>query len=59
MKEDHTTEELECARENFERQTQQNPYVSRPKWQLVFAWVLFGIVLLGIINICWLQFSAG
>ena len=28
-------------------------YSPRPKWQLILAWVLFGIVVLGILNICY------
>ncbi len=32
-------------------------YTPRPRWQVIFAWVLFGIVVLGIINICYWQIT--
>lgn len=57
MRQDHTTEGLDGIREEYSRQTQKEPYVPRPKWQIVMAWVLFGIVVLGVINICWLQIT--
>lgn len=37
---------------------EKHPYVPRPRWQVIMAWVLFGIVLLGILNLCyWEIFS--
>lgn len=57
MRQDHSTEGLDGVREEYERQNEREPYIPRPKWQLVLAWVLFGVVVLGIINICWLQFT--
>lgn len=57
MRQDRTTEGLNGAREDYERQNEKEPYVPRPKWQIVMAWVLFAIVVLGVINICWLQIT--
>lgn len=56
MDKERTPEALESARAEYERQSrQEEPYVPRPKWQIVMAWVLFGIVVLGIINLCYWQ----
>ena len=30
-------------------------YVPRPRWQLIAAWILIGIVVLGVINVCYWQ----
>ena len=41
--------------ENMEEmivEEEKEPYVPSPKWKRVAAWILFGIVVLGII--CWL-----
>jgi len=58
MRKESTPEALEGVREDYERQTaEQEPYVPRPRWQLVMAWVLFGIVVLGIVNICYWQIT--
>ena len=39
-------------------QEEKRPYVPRPRWQVVMAWVLLGIVLLGVLNLCyWEIFS--
>ncbi len=55
MREEHTSEALGRAGGEAARETE--PYVPRPKWQIVMAWVLFGIVVLGIVNLCWLQIT--
>lgn len=55
MNEDQTREGMESARTEYERQEQKEPYVPRPRWQIVMAWVLILIVVLGIINICYWQ----
>lgn len=54
---DRNPEDLEQARTDFEREreSEKQVYVPRPKWQLVMAWVLIGIVVLGIINLIWMQ----
>lgn len=57
MREERSTEGLDAVREDYERQAQKEPYVPRPKWQIIMAWALFAIVVLGVINICWLQIS--
>ena len=36
-----------------EQEPEKQPYTPRPKWQVIFAWVLLGIVILGVINICY------
>jgi hypothetical protein len=46
-------EELEKLQAYIEKEKQ--PYVERPRWQIIMAWVLLAIVILGIINICYWQ----
>lgn len=59
MRQEQTPEALESAREAFETaQRDPKPYMPRPRWQIVMAWVLIGIVVLGIINICYWQITA-
>ena len=36
---------------------EEKQYVPRPRWQLIMAWVLIAIVILGVINICWWQMT--
>jgi hypothetical protein len=51
-------EELEHnAAEELNRQEQQpQPYVERPKSQRVLAWILAGVVILGVIlSYCWIS----
>ncbi len=55
MREEHTSEALSHAGGEAGREPER--YVPRPKWQIVMAWVLFGIVVLGIVNLCWLQIT--
>ena len=59
MHDDHTTEAMEQARPESARTLFQNPatYTPRPRWQIVFAWALIAIVILGIINLCYLQMT--
>ena len=57
MRQERSTEGLDGVREHYERQNQRDPYIPRPKWQIVMAWVLFAIVVLGVVNICWLQIT--
>ncbi len=59
MREERTTEELEGVRSEYEREQEREPYTPRPRWQIAMAWVLFGIVVLGILNLCYWQFTAG
>ena len=44
--EDQTAEQIPSETE----QTEKTPFVPSPKWKRVFAWVLFGIVIIGIIT---------
>ena len=39
--------------ETIEEETQTPAYTPRPKWQIALAWVLFAIVVISIINICY------
>lgn len=58
MQEEHTKESLESTRDAYEREQlaqEREPYTPRPKWQIVMAWVLIAIVVLGIINLCYWQ----
>ena len=56
MRKEQTPEELEGIRRQYERQQEEpEPYVPRPRWQLVMAWVLIAIVVLGIVNLCYWQ----
>ncbi len=48
---------LQSVREEYERQHKSEPYVPRPKWQIVMAWALLAIVVLGIVNLCWIEMS--
>ena len=53
MHDEQTPEALESARNEYERQAQKQEYVPRPRWQIVMAWILIAIVLLGIANLCY------
>ena len=56
MRKEQTPEELDGIRQQYERQQgEPEPYVPRPRWQLVMAWVLIAIVVLGIVNLCYWQ----
>ena len=33
-------------------------YTPRPKWQVVLAWVLLVIVVLGVLNLCYWQLTS-
>ena len=59
MKDERTTEALENAKSEYERQTEESKqtYVPRPKSQLVLAWILLAIVVLGVINLCYIQIT--
>lgn len=48
---------LESVREEYERRRDSEPYVPRPKWQIVMAWALLAIVVLGIVNLCWIEMT--
>ncbi len=50
-------ESLENAREEYMRQHGSDPYVPRPRWQIVMAWVLLAVVVLGIVNLCWIEMT--
>ena len=36
-----------------EAETKQEEYIPSPRWKRIFAWTLFGILILGIL--CWLM----
>ena len=37
---------------------EKQTYTPRPKWQVVMAWVLLVIVVLGVANLCYWQFTS-
>lgn len=46
--------EPERLPEHYESPVQEpEKYTPRPKWQIALAWVLFAIVVISIINICY------
>lgn len=59
MQDERTTEALESAKSEYERQEEETnqKYVPRPRSQLVLAWILLAIVVLGIINLCYIQIT--
>lgn len=59
MQDERTTESLESAKTEYERQEEESSqkYVPRPKSQLILAWILLAIVILGIINLCYIQIT--
>ena len=59
MQDERTTESLESAKTEYERREEEakQKYVPRPKSQLVLAWILLIIVVLGIINLCYIQIT--
>ncbi len=44
---------------NDQLQTHEEPekktYTPRPRWQLILAWVLIGIMVIAVLNICYWQ----
>ena len=59
MQDERTTESLESAKNEYERREEESrqKYVPRPKSQVVLAWILLIIVVLGIINLCYIQIT--
>lgn len=59
MQDERTTESLESAKTEYERREEESrqKYVPRPKSQVVLAWILLIIVILGIINLCYIQIT--
>lgn len=41
--------ELYSENEEVVEQMEKEPFVPSPKWKRIFAWILFGIVVIGII----------
>lgn len=54
MKEEHSAERLEYQSGQRERET-RGEYTPRPKSQIVLAWVLIAVVVLGVIGMCYWQ----
>ena len=50
-----TPEELELLRRSQQAEEEKWHYAPRPKWQIVGAWILIAILVLGIINVCYWQ----
>ena len=59
MQNERTTESLESAKTEYERREEESrqKYVPRPKSQVVLAWILLIIVILGVINLCYIQIT--
>ncbi len=34
---------------------ERQPYTPRPRWQVIMAWVLLGIMVLAVLNYCYQQ----
>ena len=47
----------EDAKTEEEKEARKNVYTPRPKWQIIGAWVLLAIVVLGVINVCYWQIT--
>ena len=57
MFDEHSTEQLESESRKA-LQSEKKEYIPRPKSQLVLAWVLIGVVLLGFLGMCyWMMFG--
>ena len=59
MQDERTAESLESAKTEYERREEESrqKYVPRPKSQVVLAWILLIIVILGVINLCYIQIT--
>ena len=59
MNDERTTESLEGARERYDAaREEETRYTPRPRLHVVMAWVLLAIVVLGVLNICYMQITA-
>ena len=55
--EEPTPEELEILQAEREKEARKNVYTPRPKWQIIGAWILLAIVVLGVVNVCYWQIT--
>ena len=53
MNNDHSTEQLEYQSGQRNEKERQGEYTPRPKHQIVLAWVLIAIVVLGVLGMCY------
>ena len=53
MNNDHSTEQLEYQSGQRNDKERQGEYTPRPKRQIVLAWVLIAIVVLGVLGMCY------
>ena len=53
MKNDQSTEQLEYESGQRNEKERQGKYTPRPKHQIVLAWVLIAIVVLGVLGMCY------
>ena len=53
MNNDHSTERLDYQSGQRNEKEQRGEYTSRPKHQIVLAWVLIAIVVLGVLGMCY------
>ena len=55
MNNDHSTEQLEYQSGQRNEKERQGEYTPRPKHQIVLAWVLIAIVVLGVLGMCYCE----
>ena len=53
MNNDHSTEQLDYQSGQRNEKEQRGEYTHRPKHQIVLAWVLIAIVVLGVLGMCY------
>ena len=53
MNNDHSTERLDYQSGQRNEKEQRGEYTPRPKHQIVLAWVLIAIVVLGVLGMCY------
>ena len=53
MNNDHSTEQLEYQSGQRNEKERQGEYTPRPKHQIVLAWGLIAIVVLGVLGMCY------
>ena len=53
MNNDHSTERLDYQSGQRNEKEQRGEYTPQPKHQIVLAWVLIAIVVLGVLGMCY------
>ncbi len=55
MKQDRTSEQLDYTSAESQNKNERTEYTPRPKSQIILAWVLIAVVVLGILGMCYWQ----